>query len=128
MTTADEPKYLGPEELAALLQPKAVPRDKRSHGKHVDRTTLMRWAQANIGLNPDEIVQTDIPTPAHESMLRFANDDPNRFWSMIAELDKREEQESDTRKTFRDDNRRLFRLMDAVLEERERLAKSAANE
>lgn len=118
--TSDLPSL---DALADILNgPKPKARTKRSIEKHVSRDKLMRWAQANIGIDPEEMLLDTIPTPAHASMLRFANDDPSRFWAMIAELDKREEAERDSAKAFKDDNRRLFALCDQIVEDRERTA------
>lgn len=112
----------GPIKPPAPPPPPPPVRDMRSVKEHVSRDELMRWAQANIGIDPERMIEDEIPTPAHASMLQFANDDPARFWTMIAELDKREQAEADSAKAFKDDKRRLFALCDAVLENRERLA------
>lgn len=105
-------------------EPKKVQRNKRAVSQHTDRAVLLRWAQANIGVDPNALVLETIPSPAHASMLAFANSDTNNFWKLIAELDKKEQDQASAAKAFRDDNRRQFAFMDAVLEERARLAAS----
>ena len=120
-----EPK---PRNQKQEVVPEPPPvRDKRINLLSVnDREKLLRWTQAAIGTNPDEIHPEDIPSPAHASMLHFANENQAQFWKWIAELDAKQEADKETKKAFRDDNRRLFSVMDMILEDQERTAKQQA--
>lgn len=103
--------------------PEPKVRDKRINVDVVaDRESLLRWTQKAIGTDPDTIHPEDIPSSAHRAMLEFANDDRKTFWGWIAELDKRATEEKASTKAFRDDQRRLFTIMDQIVADRERTA------
>ncbi len=82
-----------------------------------DHEKILRWTLAALGKDPDTLRLDQIPGPAYVSMLRYANEEPKVFWGWIAASDKKKEEEAKTKKTFRDDNRRLFEVMDAILSE-----------
>lgn len=117
-----------PASSLADATPAPKVRDKRINADvATDRESLLRWTAAAIGTDPDEIHPDDIPSSAHVAMLRFANDDSKTFWGWIDELDKRKAKEAESGKSFRDDKRRLFSVMDAIEEDRERTARLATS-
>ena len=85
---------------------------------------LLIWAKAAFGTDPEIVHKADIPSPAHLSMLDFANKNPEKFWRMINEIEERKNTAEVVAKTFHDDNRRLFAVMDAILEDRQRTKES----
>ena len=120
------PEKSVPKPIGLPVPPEKV-RDKRIKLNAVaDRESLLRWTQAAIGTDPETIHEDDVPSTAHLSMLEFANSKPDIFWRWISESDARKEAGNESQKAFLDDQRRLFRVMDQVIEDRERTAKQQA--
>lgn len=80
----------------------------------------LRWAQRMFGNDPDKIPRRQIPSNAHLKMLVFANSETERFYRWIQDLDLAEEKTRKTELEFEDDNRKLFKMFDAILVDLER--------
>lgn len=93
-----------------------------------DWPMMVRWALDAVGYDPDHIPKHQIPSPACIELLKLARGEKTRelFFKWVKALDEEEAKKRDAEKSFNDDNRRLFRIMDLVIQDRERRRKKAA--
>ena len=78
----------------------------------------VRWALRAIGLDPDKIPARQITNPACLAMLRFAQTEKGRerFFLWVKQLDDDEAESQQVQRTFKDDQRTQFKLLDKLLE------------
>ena len=76
----------------------------------------VRWALRAIGLDPDKIPARQVPNPACLAMLRFAQTEKGRerFFLWVKQLDDEDAEGQQAKKTFEDDKRTHFKLLDKV--------------
>lgn len=76
----------------------------------------VRWAFRAIGLDPDKIPARQVPNPACLAMLRFAQTEKGRerFFLWVKLLDDEEAESQQVKKSFEDDQRKHFKLLDKV--------------
>ncbi|MCX7420108.1 MAG: hypothetical protein NT013_11295 [Planctomycetia bacterium] len=80
---------------------------------------LLRWAVANMGLEPEKLDVSQVPNPACIEMLRFAKQDPAKFFGWLAKYDEKAQEQSKAAQAFQDDKRKHFKLFELLLEEYE---------
>ena len=80
---------------------------------------LLRWAVANMGMEPEKLDVSQVPNPACVEMLRFAKQDPAKFFGWLAKYDEKAQEQSKAAQAFQDDKRKHFKLFDLLLEEYE---------
>ena len=80
---------------------------------------LLRWAVANMGLEPEKLDVSQVPNPACIEMLRFAKQDPAKFFGWLSKYDEKVQQKSEESRAFEDDQRKHFKLFDLLLAEYE---------
>jgi hypothetical protein len=113
-------KYRPIEALSA--ESVAVPADTTDAAKVFldlqnapDFEFLLRWTLKYIGLDPDTIPASQIPSRSCRSMLGLANRDPKTFWTWLAKSDCEAKKKADAERTYADDKRKHFRLFELIL-------------
>lgn len=77
---------------------------------------LLVWAVDNVGKKPDDIPRSQLPSETHREFLRWAQSSQDKFWSQVAANDLLTQKEQAIAKTFEDDQRKAFKLLDKIHE------------
>ena len=72
-----------------------------------------------MGLELEKLDVSQVPNPACIEMLRFAKQDPAKFFGWLAKYDEKAQEQSKAAQAFQDDKRKHFKLFDLLLEEYE---------
>ena len=78
---------------------------------------LLRWTLKFIGLDPDTLPASQVPSPACRSMLRLANKDPKTYWTWLAKSDLEAKKKAAAERTYPKEKRTHFKLFDLILAE-----------
>lgn len=105
------------EILAKDLMAGKTPPGLESDGSQVaikGYRALLRWAVANIGAKPDDLLPSQLPNESCREFLRWAQTSKDKFWQKVEEYDLRDEEDQVEQKKFEDDQRKNFKLLDKI--------------
>lgn len=79
-----------------------------------DFETALRWVWSAMAYDPSTIDATQAPQPGCLDLLKFAKSDPKTFFAWVAKYDQKDQQKTDEKKVFEDDQRTHFKLIEKV--------------